>query len=172
LSQSEPFISATKVGTKKVKIAVKVSCLEQERVFNLTYMPGCPRRLSFLTPLDGHISVPNGDTIEPIILACLDEYGNRCAPTPQFGSKWYLRLDDDGPLCADSNNFAVQTDGVVTLNGLSAELEDIVAYPGVRLIQSLHLEWPAHLGLSQDTTVKEELCVTITPGTKPSSIEV
>jgi hypothetical protein len=137
-------------------------------------MPGCPRRLSFLTPSDGHISVPNGDALEPIALACLDEYGNRCAPTPQFGSKWYLRLDDNGPLCARTNKFAVQTDGVVTLDGLYAELDDdvVVVYPGVRLVQSLHLEWPAHLGLSQDTTVKEELCVTVTPGTKPSSIEV
>lgn len=172
MSQSDPFISSTKVGSKKVKIAVKVSCCQAQMFFHLTYIPGCPRRLSFITPSDGHISVPNGEILETITLACLDGYGNRCSPTPQFGTKWYVRLDEKGPLSCDLEKFPVQTDGLVTLNGLYPELEESVAFPGVRIVQSLFLEWPTHLGINQESEIKEELCITVTPGTKPSSLEV
>lgn len=136
-------------------------------------MPGCPHRLSFISPLDGHLSVPNGEIMDSITLACQDEYGNRCSPTPQFGSKWYVRLDKSGPLSSSLDKFPVQTDGTVTLDGLYIELEEAVAYPGVRKIQPLLLEWPEHLGFGENIPpVIEELCVTVTPGTKPSAIEV
>jgi hypothetical protein len=163
---SEPFISATEARTKMVTVVVKVSCCEQEQVINLTYMPGYPHKVSFLTPPDGQISVPEGDAIEPIALACLDEYGNRCAPSPQFGSAWYLRLDDNGPLlCPVADKFPVQADGVVTLKRLFAQ----VSSPGMQLVQSLYLDCSAARLGSQDTmiTVKEEFCVTIVSGRSP-----
>jgi hypothetical protein len=157
-----------------VKILIKVTCCEPQLHFHVTYFPGPPHRLSFLSPSDGHISVPNGDILNSITLACLDEYGNRCAPSSQFGPRWYVKLDEKGPLSADTEKFAVQTDGLVTLDGLIAELDDVVSYPGVRIVQSLQLEWPMHLGVlsQQESIVKEELCVTVTPGTRPTSLEV
>lgn len=172
LSQSHPFISSTKVGSQKITIVVKVSCCQSPMHFKVTYIPGCPRRLSFIHPSDGHLSVPNGETLDSIILACLDGYGNRCSPSPRFGSRWYVRLDENGPLVSDSEKFPVQTDGLVTLSGLSPELEECVAYPGVRISQALFLEWQTHLTDHEESDVKEELCVTVTPGRRPSSLEV
>jgi hypothetical protein len=168
------------VGTKKVKITIKVTCCESQLHFHLTYFPGPPSRLSFISPSDGHLSVSNGEILNSVTLACQDEFGNRCAPSPQFGPRWSVKLDDKGPLTTETSveYFPVQTDGIVTLDGLVAELEEVVTYPGVRIVQSLQLEWPMHLkggggGHDQDSAVvKEELCITVTPGTRPSSLEV
>ena len=157
-----------------MKIHVKVSACPQTIPFYVTYIPGFPHRISFLSPPDGHISVPNGEELDPVILVCYDEYGNRCAPTSQFGSKWDIVLDKGGPFTGDNNNenrFPVQTDGIAKLTGLHIELDD-VPYPGVREVQSLILDWPTHLANGKDTVISEELVITVTPGTKPSSMEV
>lgn len=137
----------------------------------MTYIPGFPHKLSFVNPSDGHISIPNGETLDPIILAVYDEYGNRCAPNALFGSKWDILLGKNGPFSNASNKYHIQTDGLATLNGLRIELED-VAYPGSREVQTFLLDWPAHLGGGNDSPISEDLIVTVIPGTKPNSMEV
>jgi hypothetical protein len=169
----EPFLSSTEVATKRVKVTVKVSCCEQPLTFKVTYIPGCPHRLHFLSPSDGHMFVPNGNVIEPVILACFDEYGNQCAPTPQFGSKWYLQLDENGPVTSEVERFSVEADGTVTLNELLVEVDTRVTYPGVGVSQLLYLEVSGRSrSAGPKRRIEVRLDLTVTPGIRPSSMEV
>jgi hypothetical protein len=124
------YMSPTAVQTKQVDFELSIYAVRDDeigeqigtsKIFTMSYSAGEPRSIVRLQPSpseEEEISVVSGQRLPPILLACLDEWGNRTAPQP--GMTWMLLLDNCDWINGDQAVQVLPT-GEAWLKGLEVE---------------------------------------------------
>ena len=179
------FLTALAIQNKTVKFSLSIYGVDEEsnteiklgrdKTISMLYCAGEPRSIAMMQPgaADGDITAVNGEGLPPILLACLDEWGNRTAPRP--GMTWQFIVEENDWISGGKAHAAqVLPTGEAWLKGLSLNpSEDLFPREGVSvsITVRLHCDFgPEDADPRDMPTIAIPL--TVVPSTFPDNVEV
>jgi hypothetical protein len=104
--------------------------------FSLRFIPGHPSSVRFIRPAEPQeVSIEGESMTASIVLGAFDKYGHQTLP--RRGRKWILSSTGRSGVFPPNSEFPMQTDGTITITGLSPNMSSRNIPEGGMVIEEL-----------------------------------